>query len=788
MDSSWSVCTLSDFASKVARTTNPPALTSPLPVFPHDRFSPTFSQLPPPQTCNAPSITPQPFSHPLPRRPPSPGYASATSPSVQPSVQPNGGGDHYPSGAGRDFDPYFDKAAITTCADATESNSLARISPSYDSTELVLSRRASDRRHQSKDTLHGNEDGVLEEADSNPSSTATILTSSVPLCTNASPQHGLATDNLQSSSSEPGRDPCLTQPVERPIMIEPDDSTVDGSSLCDDFSPRPCPSSSCATSISGSPAAEDGGGKAASTIGGRDTSHPPKRNRPSKTGGMQTMIAVQVPPFTRRPDSETGSPRREIDNQLRDYDRRTSNRREAFPNRKRKRDDDTSIAVLSSSSEDSDGSDDDYRTSSEEESCPEKPSKTRKVSPQPHRTTSLRSPPQQRRSPICGADHGRVPGSECPSSAEWTGGRIPLLSPEQAQRLQCLMIEFTRKITAGCSTTTSSCARRPTAVSGVGSVAEDDRAVDHDRKERRRARWTTDEDDRLTALMREGLPWSEIEERFPHRSPGSLLQRWYTRKSRERPVTCSPAIGKRKRGKKESLPLPVSNVLSPLGSPHHSPHERLQGDDDVAEPQAKSSRPPRPSTSITVCPICKCTVDVQALGASQSVDPTRMRFREQREFCKGHRKETARREWSQRHYPFIAWDSLDHRLVQYHARLRCVLDPGYSSQYKRALDKTVRKHGRASLSKGVLHRAGYYGPRGDGLLLEHVVRHFARDIDSLKGIDILVSTYGAVVYAQEVLVPELLVMLVRDDMGVDAKAARRILKESDEIGDLLNCE
>ncbi|KKZ62331.1 hypothetical protein EMCG_00405 [[Emmonsia] crescens] len=65
---------------------------------------------------------------------------------------------------------------------------------------------------------------------------------------------------------------------------------------------------------------------------------------------------------------------------------------------------------------------------------------------------------------------------------------------------------------------------------------------------------------------------------------------------------------------------------------------------------------------------------------------------------------------------------------------------------------------------------------------------FAHVINSLTGIDSLVSKYGTVVYAQEVLVPELLEMLVQEDMVVDTKEARQILKESNKIGDLLNRE
>ncbi|EGE79583.2 hypothetical protein BDBG_02420 [Blastomyces gilchristii SLH14081] len=113
--------------------------------------------------------------------------------------------------------------------------------------------------------------------------------------------------------------------------------------------------------------------------------------------------------------------------------------------------------------------------------------------------------------------------------------------------------------------------------------------------------------------------------------------------------------------------------------------------------------------------------------------------------------------------------------------------PGYRSRYKSVVHKKVQKHGRKILSRSVLHRTGYYGLRGHGIFSEHVVSHFKDAIDSLAGIDSVVSKYGTVVYAQ-VLVPEPLEMLVREDMGVDAKGARRILKESNKMGNLLNLE
>jgi hypothetical protein len=64
--------------------------------------------------------------------------------------------------------------------------------------------------------------------------------------------------------------------------------------------------------------------------------------------------------------------------------------------------------------------------------------------------------------------------------------------------------------------------------------------------------------------------------------------------------------------------------------------------------------------------------------------------------------------------------------------------------------------------------------------------HFASHINSMVVDDPLVLNCGALKYAQEVLVPELLVMLVREDMEVGDGRARQILEESEENGDLLN--
>lgn len=63
---------------------------------------------------------------------------------------------------------------------------------------------------------------------------------------------------------------------------------------------------------------------------------------------------------------------------------------------------------------------------------------------------------------------------------------------------------------------------------------------------------------------------------------------------------------------------------------------------------------------------------------------------------------------------------------------------------------------------------------------------FSRTLRRLAATDNLINTAGVTGYAQAVLVPELSVLLVKEDMGVDDQEARQILRESIEIGEKLN--
>lgn len=66
---------------------------------------------------------------------------------------------------------------------------------------------------------------------------------------------------------------------------------------------------------------------------------------------------------------------------------------------------------------------------------------------------------------------------------------------------------------------------------------------------------------------------------------------------------------------------------------------------------------------------------------------------------------------------------------------------------------------------------------------------FSPKLRRLAASDKLISASGVTGYVQAVLVPELAVLLVKEDMGIDDdERAREILRESVEIGDLLNEE
>ena len=70
--------------------------------------------------------------------------------------------------------------------------------------------------------------------------------------------------------------------------------------------------------------------------------------------------------------------------------------------------------------------------------------------------------------------------------------------------------------------------------------------------------------------------------------------------------------------------------------------------------------------------------------------------------------------------------------------------------------------------------------------MDTIITRFASKIRNLTPLDPLMKAAGVSGFVQSVLVPELTVMLVKEDMDVGDEDARQIMRESMEIGELLN--
>ena len=69
---------------------------------------------------------------------------------------------------------------------------------------------------------------------------------------------------------------------------------------------------------------------------------------------------------------------------------------------------------------------------------------------------------------------------------------------------------------------------------------------------------------------------------------------------------------------------------------------------------------------------------------------------------------------------------------------------------------------------------------------DDIVAHFSAKLRSMAASDRIIASCGTAGYIQTVLVPELATLLIRDDLGVSESEARKVLKESSHIGELLN--
>ncbi|KAL8717432.1 MAG: hypothetical protein Q9225_005317 [Loekoesia sp. 1 TL-2023] len=200
-----------------------------------------------------------------------------------------------------------------------------------------------------------------------------------------------------------------------------------------------------------------------------------------------------------------------------------------------------------------------------------------------------------------------------------------------------------------------------------------------------------------------------------------------------------------------------------------------------------------PSSPKIQCPICKDLVS--RLFMEEFFRTGNLNVRQQAKFCKAHKLRSAERTWRERGYPTIDWHRFGRRLPTYDAALSGVLNGTRNSFYRNSFEDQVKSGVNRTLQQSMMSlngweglKLGYYGTKGARIIMEYIMSKFASQARKLAGTDRLISAGGVSGFVQAVLAPELAAMLVRDDMQVDDEQARMVLKESSDIGNLLNEE
>lgn len=219
---------------------------------------------------------------------------------------------------------------------------------------------------------------------------------------------------------------------------------------------------------------------------------------------------------------------------------------------------------------------------------------------------------------------------------------------------------------------------------------------------------------------------------------------------------------------------------SPTASAH-SPPISLHSTSSPSSDSGLAAKPP-------CCPLCSKEVVQEELDSFKETHP-RMSFANMRKFCEQHKLRSARRTWAEKGYPKIDWPGLDQRIERHHDFLRGILEGETPSYYSDLFQEAVRSgRNRTLLRSDVNLTPGYYGMRGLNHMTENLIHKLAPVLRRRAAEERLVSARGHMTYLQTVLVAELAVRLIMEDMRVGEGKARDILKESVEIGELVNDE
>lgn len=247
----------------------------------------------------------------------------------------------------------------------------------------------------------------------------------------------------------------------------------------------------------------------------------------------------------------------------------------------------------------------------------------------------------------------------------------------------------------------------------------------------------------------------------------------------------------------ESVDADAANSLSPslssLSSVPDSP-----GVEEIKQFHLPAAIPYCPTLN---CDICGLQVNkhMKEDFEDKYTDGKPLNFKWQQRFCHHHKQETAKLSWEEKGYPVIDWAGLEARMRRFDEHLRDVIQSRVGSKWKHDLGRQLRPSTSkfpevrtAADARDVKTTAwtGYYGPRGERAMTEHIVANLSDDLRKRASKDKTVAAAGVKGgvsgFVHGVLVPELACHLIAEDMGIEPDDARITVGQSVDEGVLLN--
>lgn len=233
----------------------------------------------------------------------------------------------------------------------------------------------------------------------------------------------------------------------------------------------------------------------------------------------------------------------------------------------------------------------------------------------------------------------------------------------------------------------------------------------------------------------------------------------------------------------------LSPSLSSLSSVPDSP--------DVEEVAALDLKPATPYNATVDCDICGAKVDkpMKQNYEDRFTKGKAMSFKWQQRFCLHHQQENAKRRWGENGWPDIDWPGLETRMRKFDDHLRDVICNRVESKWKDDLQRHMRplksKFPEVNAQEVKMTAwTGYYGPRGERAMSEHIVRELSDDLRQRASKDKIVAAAGVKGgmsgFVHGVLVPELACRLIAEDLGIEPDDARITVGASGMEGVLLN--